>query len=119
MRLRSESTRTIINATRAVFSASPTASLSSSMESERAEGWKLLVCHDVVAAMSDLARLGGNYPMLVNEAVVGMTLLAGSGEKGGESGFVRFSTDVVQRRLSMLHCSNASQHPRLQLDPLR
>lgn len=39
-------------------------------------------------ALSEMVRLSEKYPMLINEGIVGLTLLAGSGEVGGL--FLRF-----------------------------
>lgn len=44
----------------------------------------------VVKALSEMVRLSEKYPMLINEGIVGLTLLAGSGGVGGK--FSRFAS---------------------------
>lgn len=44
-----------------------------------------IVRAEVVGALSEMVRLSEKYPMLINEGIVGLTLLAGSGGVGGTS----------------------------------
>lgn len=108
VRLRSEATRILINTIRSLFSSpsslsaapgglaasSPitpgawTPTTGAGVEDEllkaRRRGRKEVVRSEVVKAVSELVRLGARkYPMLGNEGVVGLTLLAGSGGCGG------------------------------------
>lgn len=54
----------------------------------RRKGKPIIVRKEVVDALSEMVRLSEKYPMLINEGIVGLTLLAGSGEVGGL--FLRF-----------------------------
>ncbi|KAK4057274.1 hypothetical protein OIO90_001771 [Microbotryomycetes sp. JL221] len=101
VRLRSEATRVLVNIVRTLFAtkalataelaaASPiTPTLHSSVQSSlnveeqlKRRGRPKIARKDVVEALSEMIRLSEKYPMLINEAVVGLTLLAGSGGAG-------------------------------------
>ncbi|GAA5878537.1 hypothetical protein JCM1840_005541 [Sporobolomyces johnsonii] len=102
VRLRSEASRILVNLVRSLFStklpsssdsvaASPISpSVTRATPSEhvdeeellRRKGRPTLVRTEVVEALSEMVRLSEKYPMLINEGVVGLTLLAGSGESG-------------------------------------
>ncbi|GAA5933038.1 hypothetical protein JCM1841_003223 [Sporobolomyces salmonicolor] len=102
VRLRSEASRILVNLVRSLFStklpsmsdsvaASPIspsaahAAPSEHVDEEellRRRGRPTLVRTDVVEALSEMVRLSEKYPMLINEGVVGLTLLAGSGQSG-------------------------------------
>lgn len=102
VRLRSEATRVLINVIRALFSTRPP-SLSATpavspvtphskrfeqpdgpeAEEERKQaGRTQVVRREVVAALAEMIRLSEKYPMLINEGIVGLTLVAGSGPTG-------------------------------------
>lgn len=112
MRLRSEATRIVVNVVRTLFSTKPlgsSAGAGSDMahaspitptlhapssasgggldaeETMKRRGRPMIVRKEVAEALSEMVRLSERYPMLINEAVVGLTLLAGSGGAGGES----------------------------------
>ncbi|KAM0748690.1 hypothetical protein T439DRAFT_327961 [Meredithblackwellia eburnea MCA 4105] len=106
IRIRSEASRTLVNVVRSFFSAkaqsgdasllspitpstattvgpeSATTPKLSDEESMKRKGRPLIVRHEVVTALSEMVRLSEKYPMLINEGVVGLTLLAGSGAAG-------------------------------------
>ncbi|KAK4051403.1 hypothetical protein OIV83_002887 [Microbotryomycetes sp. JL201] len=101
VRLRSEATRVLVNIVRTLFATKPlattelaaaspitptlTASAQSSLNAEetlKRRGRPKIVRQDVVEALSEMVRLSEKYPMLINEAIVGLTLLAGSGSAG-------------------------------------
>ncbi|KAM0789217.1 hypothetical protein ACM66B_000062 [Microbotryomycetes sp. NB124-2] len=101
VRLRSEATRVLVNIVRTLFATKPlattelaaaspitptlTASAQSSLNAEetlKRRGRPKVVRREVVEALSEMVRLSEKYPMLINEAVVGLTLLAGSGGAG-------------------------------------
>ncbi|ORY58020.1 hypothetical protein BCR35DRAFT_209510 [Leucosporidium creatinivorum] len=104
VRLRSEATRIVVNVVRTLFSTKPlgtatdlahaspiTPTLHSAAsngldaeETMKRRGRPLIVRKEVAEALSEMVRLSERYPMLINEAVVGLTLLAGSGGAGGE-----------------------------------
>lgn len=79
LRLRSESTRVIANLVRTLF-ASP--SDAAAIDQVRA-GREKLATREVAKTLAEMVRTSEKYPILVNEGVVGLTLLAGSGKKGG------------------------------------
>lgn len=104
VRLRSEATRIIVNVVRTLFSTKPLGSSASDLahaspitptlhsaastgldaeETMKRRGRPLIVRKEVAEALSEMVRLSERYPMLINEAVVGLTLLAGSGGAGG------------------------------------
>lgn len=102
VRLRSEATRVLVNVVRSLFAtkslgtaelaaASPiTPTLHSSSQSGldaeevmKRRGRPKVARKEVAIALSEMVRLSERYPMLINEAIVGLTLLAGSGGAGG------------------------------------
>lgn len=105
VRLRSEASRILINLIRALFSTrppslSPTPAVSpitprsnrlqalsapgTEEEEERRKtaGRQKVVRKEVAEALAEMVRLSEKYPVLINEGVVGLTLLAGSGPVG-------------------------------------
>ncbi|BGP70994.1 hypothetical protein NBRC10513v2_004358 [Rhodotorula toruloides] len=78
LRLRSESIRVIANLVRTLFAAP---SDDAAPEAVRA-GREKLTSRDVAGSLAEMVRTSERYPVLVNEGVVGLTLLAGSSEKG-------------------------------------
>ncbi|KAL8276235.1 hypothetical protein RQP46_011352 [Phenoliferia psychrophenolica] len=108
VRLRSEASRTLVNVVRSFFSSKPyiggdtahsspispsSATMSPSLsqgggamldedEIAKRKGRPKIVRVEVVTALSEMVRLSEKYPMLINEGVVGLTLLAGSGAVG-------------------------------------
>ncbi|KDE06742.1 hypothetical protein MVLG_02938 [Microbotryum lychnidis-dioicae p1A1 Lamole] len=114
VRLRSEATRVLANVVRSLFStrvnsdpsnlaaASPiTPSMNQSNhsglpssggnaggvdteESLKRRGRPRVLRKDVVEALTEMVRLSEKYPMLINEAVVALTLVAGSGGAGAK-----------------------------------
>lgn len=109
VRLRSESTRILVNVVRTLFSTKPininnTDFVSASpitpvgavvpnlnstngldeIEILNRRGKPKIVRIEVVEALSEMVRLSEKYPMLINEGIVALTLLAGSGAIGGE-----------------------------------
>ncbi|SCV69780.1 BQ2448_1174 [Microbotryum intermedium] len=114
VRLRSEATRVLANVVRSLFStrvssdpsnlaaASPiTPSMNQSNhnglpssggntggvdteESLKRRGRSKVVRNDVVEALTEMVRLSEKYPMLINEAIVALTLVAGSGGIGAK-----------------------------------
>jgi hypothetical protein len=102
VRLRSEATRVLVNIVRSLFStkslgmaelaaASPItptlhSSSGSSLDTEevmKRRGRPRVARREVAVALSEMVRLSERYPLLINEAIVGLTLLAGSGGAGG------------------------------------
>ncbi|GAA5872973.1 hypothetical protein JCM8547_003277 [Rhodosporidiobolus lusitaniae] len=98
-RLRSEATRIVVNLVRSLFStkaaipqyaslSSPAPSFSSSSEHIddeellRSQGRGGLVRPEATVALSELVRLSEKYPMLINEGIVALALLAGSSDEG-------------------------------------
>ncbi|BGP32744.1 hypothetical protein JCM10296v2_004528 [Rhodotorula toruloides] len=78
LRLRSESTRAVANLVRTLFAAP-----SDDAATEQVKpGWEKLTNRSVAGSLAEMVRMSQRYPVLVNEGVVGLTLLAGSGEKG-------------------------------------
>lgn len=110
VRLRSEATRIVVNVVRTLFSTKPLGTASDlahaspitptlhsaasngldAEETMKRRGRPLIVRKEVAEALSEMVRLSERYPMLINEAIVGLTLLAGSGGVGGESMFALF-----------------------------
>ncbi|BGP25265.1 hypothetical protein JCM10295v2_004188 [Rhodotorula toruloides] len=78
LRLRSESTRVIANLVRTLFAAPSEVAATEQVKVGREE----LTSREVVSVLAEMVRTSERYPGLVNEGVVGLTLLAGSGEKG-------------------------------------
>lgn len=106
IRLRSEATRIVVNVVRTLFSTKPLGNSASDMahaspitptpssaasnsldaeETMKRRGRPLIVRKEVAEGLSEMVRLSERYPMLINEAIVGLTLLAGSGGAGGPS----------------------------------
>lgn len=102
VRLRSEASRTLVNVVRSFFSTKPvsgtdlaasspispsthgpSSTVLDEAETLKRRGRPRIVRPEVVSALSEMVRLSERYPMLINEAVVGLTLLAGSGAVGG------------------------------------
>ncbi|GAA6003046.1 hypothetical protein JCM10207_001961 [Rhodosporidiobolus poonsookiae] len=96
-RLRSEATRILVNLVRTLFSSKPAIAHAPSHDSAqsapaathlddeevlRAQGREVLVRMDVVEALSELVRLSERYPMLINEGIVALALLAGGSDQG-------------------------------------
>ncbi|BGP16884.1 hypothetical protein JCM10213v2_004892 [Rhodosporidiobolus nylandii] len=85
-RLRSEATRILVNVVRSLWSSRPGVQPEEVDEEEllRRQGREVLLQHgqEVVKALSELIRLSEKYPMLINEGIVALALLAGSGERG-------------------------------------
>ncbi|KAI5474404.1 hypothetical protein MNV49_003372 [Pseudohyphozyma bogoriensis] len=84
VRLRSEATRSLVNVVRSFFS-EPSPDVDSNggeEESLKRRGRPLVIKPKVGEALSEMVRLSGKYPLLVNEGIVGLTLLAGSGGAG-------------------------------------
>ncbi|GAA5971141.1 hypothetical protein JCM11641_004159 [Rhodosporidiobolus odoratus] len=90
-RLRSEATRVVVNLVRSVYSSKPaiahrfsgTSTPARQLDDEellRAHGCEKLIRQDVADALSELVRLSEKYPMLSNEGIVALAMLAGSGE---------------------------------------
>lgn len=106
VRLRSEASRILINLIRALFSTrppslSPTPAVSpitphtnrlrvelpvgddnEEEEARKTAGRQKVVRKEVADALAEMVRLSEKYPILINEGVVGLTLLAGSGPVG-------------------------------------
>ncbi|GAA6060054.1 hypothetical protein JCM10212_001051 [Sporobolomyces blumeae] len=93
IRLRSESTRILVNLVRSLFSSPrpPTTLTQPSIDSDeitdlRRKGQEILLAKkEVVEALSEQVRLSEKYPILVNEGIVALTLLAGNGELGASA----------------------------------
>ncbi|GAA6006995.1 uncharacterized protein JCM10292_003424 [Rhodotorula paludigena] len=77
LRTRSESARVLVNLIRTLFSAAP-----SDLDAQRQDARQKVVQKEVADALCELVRRSEKFPLLVNEGVVGLTLLAGSGEEG-------------------------------------
>lgn len=61
-----------------------------------------IVREEVVGALSEMVRLSEKYPMLINEGIVGLTLLAGSGGIGGTSPSSSRRTALTHGRTALL-----------------
>lgn len=116
VRLRSEATRILINVVRSLFSTRPSSTsdlvaaspISPNLQTAgpggsngldagevlKRRGRPLVVTREVVLALSEMVRLSEKYPMLINEAIVGLTLLAGSGAVGGKLHLAHQSTKL-------------------------
>ncbi|KPV77656.1 uncharacterized protein RHOBADRAFT_51482 [Rhodotorula graminis WP1] len=84
LRLRAEGTRVLVNLARTLFSLPSCATLheDGGLAAAVVQGREQLVRRDVSDAMGELVRGSEKFPILVNEGVVGLTLVAGSGSKG-------------------------------------
>ncbi|GAA5890729.1 hypothetical protein JCM8208_004976 [Rhodotorula glutinis] len=84
LRLRAEGTRVLVNLARTLFSLPQCATShdDDALAAQVAQGRDRLVRRDVGDAMGELVRASEKFPILVNEGVVGLTLLAGSGREG-------------------------------------
>ncbi|GAA6043604.1 hypothetical protein JCM8097_008283 [Rhodosporidiobolus ruineniae] len=87
VRLRSEAARVVVrlvltlSAQRQSDSSPAPEKREDEEEVARHEGWeKLRRNEDVVRVLSELVRLSGKYPVLVNEGLVALTMLAGGGK---------------------------------------
>ncbi|BGP40804.1 hypothetical protein JCM10450v2_004807 [Rhodotorula kratochvilovae] len=82
-RLRSEGPRVLVNLIRSLFALpSCAASHADAQAPLVAQGWERIVRREVADALAELVRRSEKWPILVNEGVVGLTLLAGSGADG-------------------------------------
>ncbi|CDR42013.1 RHTO0S06e08768g1_1 [Rhodotorula toruloides] len=78
LRFRSETTRVVANLVRTLFAAA-----SDNAAAEQVEvGRQKLTSREVPGVLAGMVSTSERYPVLVNEGVVGLTLLAGSGEEG-------------------------------------
>ncbi|GAA5924012.1 hypothetical protein JCM3775_005573 [Rhodotorula graminis] len=84
LRLRAEGTRVLVNLARTLFSlpSCATSHEDGGLAAAVVQGREQLVRRDVSDAMGELVRGSEKFPILVNEGVVGLTLVAGSGSKG-------------------------------------
>ncbi|GAA5844501.1 hypothetical protein JCM9279_006325 [Rhodotorula babjevae] len=84
LRLRAEGTRVLVNLARTLFSlpSCATSHEDDALAAQVAQGRERLGRRDVSDAMGELVRASEKFPILVNEGVVGLTLLAGSGGAG-------------------------------------
>ncbi len=84
VRLKSESTRILINLIRSLFATKATTNLpdpsiiDEEVVKEKKAVRKVLITEQVVRSLSELMRTNEKFPLLVNEAIVGLTLLASS-----------------------------------------
>ncbi|GAA5873186.1 hypothetical protein JCM16303_006965 [Sporobolomyces ruberrimus] len=86
LQLRSESTRILINLVRSLFSTSDSTSSHLNQQDPTESGRFAIVSNgEVVSAISEQVRLSEKYPVLVNEGIVALSLLAGSGGEQGAS----------------------------------
>jgi hypothetical protein len=81
LRLRSESTRVIANLVRTLFAAPSDDAATKQVKAGREK----LTSRNVAGSLAEMVRTSERFPVLVNEGVVGLTLLAGSGGKCGAS----------------------------------
>lgn len=82
VRLRSEATRVLVNAVRAIFGP---ASAAAGSDARLASSRSRLSQADIATAIGELARISAKYPMLVNEGVVALALLAAKDAAAGTS----------------------------------
>lgn len=91
VRLKSESTRILINLIRSLFATKATTNLPDTsiideeVVEEKKAVRKVLITEQVVRSLSELMRTNEKFPLLVNEAIVGLTLLASSDIVAGTS----------------------------------
>ena len=123
LRLRAEGTRVLVNLARTLFSlpSCATSHENDAVTAQVAQGRERLVRRDVSDAMGELVRGSEKFPILVNEGVVGLTLLAGCGTAGGASSSLPFARLVV---LELTACTTTASlvlasllHPPSRTDP--
>lgn len=85
LRLRSESARVLVNAVRTLFGPATHSSTTTAREDAVGAAQKRLSRTDVVGTVAELVRNSSQHPMLVNEGMVAIALLASQNSSTGKA----------------------------------
>lgn len=101
VQLRSESTRILINVVKSLFSTNAGPTVSSGHSEAISQAREAILSNAaVVEAITEQIRLSEKYPVLVNEGIVGLSVLVG-GSNGQRGGKLELPTSVLDALLTI------------------